>query len=271
MAMTCSTQSTLRTTSSSDSRISATNVTESSNGARMIFTINTHGNIRYGYLAEAGKDLFSDMAVISSMHTGSGHSRDRLKVHMGHYGFKQTEQREDDERSVMQAFAEQYGQEYVLPSLSWHWWLSDGELNEVQFTGRRGYYHGLGPTHAHTIYAGTPAKLRKLLLQMEETAGDAVAAKVDQFLQDADRQILKDDNIHAVRSYHAARDIYRQLSSKGRNLDRSELGRLFRDAELRERLGVTPKDELITYRSVNGKQGTKQVFAQHECPGDDDV
>ena len=122
----------------------------------------------------------------------------------------------------MQAFAEEYGQAYALPNLSWHWWLSDGELNEVQYTGRRGYYHGLGPVHAHTIYAGTPAKLRRLLLQMEETAGDAVASKVDLFLQNAHREILKDENVHAVRSYQSARRIYLQLSAKGRRLDRSQ-------------------------------------------------
>ena len=216
--------------------------------------IRSEGNIRYGYLAESGRDLFKDMAVVSSMQTGSGHSRDRLKVHMGSYGFKQTENREDDERSVMQAFAEQYGQSYVLPNLSWHWWLSDGELNEVQYTGRRGYYHGLGPIHAHTIYAGTPDKLRRLLLQMQETAGDAVAKEVDRFLHNAHREILKDENIHTVRSYQNAREIYLQLSSKGRNLNRSELSQLFRDPTLREQFGVTPGDELITYRSVNGNK-----------------
>lgn len=218
------------------------------------YTINTHGNIRYGYLAEQGKPLFDDMAVVSSMHTGSGHSRDRLKVHMGNYGFKQTEERDPDERSVMQAFAEQYGQAYVLPNLSWHWWLSDGELNEVQYSGRRGYYHGLGPVHAHTIYAGTPAKLRRLLLQMEETAGDAVASQVDKFLNDAHNQILKDENIQAVRSYNSARQIYLQLAKKGRKLDRSTLSQLFRDPELREHFQVKPQDELITYRSVNGNK-----------------
>lgn len=218
------------------------------------YSIKTHGNIRYGYLAEAGKELFPDMAVVSSMHTGSGHSRDRLKVHMGSYGFKQTEEREPDERSVMQAFAEQYGQEYVLPQLSWHWWLSDGELNEVQYTGRRGYYEQLGPVHAHTIYGGTPNKLRKLLLQMEETAGDEVARTVDEFLGNAHRDILKDENIHAVRSYQNARKIYQQLAKKGRNLNRADILRLFRDDQLREQFQVSPKDELITYRSVNGNK-----------------
>ena len=218
------------------------------------YTIRTEGNIRYGYLAESGKDLFPDMAVLSSMHTGSGHSRDRLKVHMGDYSLRPTEPREDDERSVMQAFAEEYGQPYVLPSLSWHWWLSDGELNEVQYTGRRGYYHALGPAHAHTIYAGTPAKLRKLLLRVEQSSGDAVARQVDDFLQNAHAEVLKDENINAVRSYHSARQIYRQLAARGRTLDRQQLLNLFKDPQLREEFGVNKSDELITYRSVNGNK-----------------
>ena len=219
-----------------------------------VYNIRTQGDIRYGYLAEAGKDLFPEMAILSSMHTGSGHSRDRLKVHMGHYELQQSQQREDDERSVMQAFAEAYGQPYILPSLSWHWWLSDGELNEVQYTGRRGYYHALGPPHAHTIYAGTPAKLRKLLLRMQEKSGDVVARQVDRFLEGAHREILKDDNIAAVRSYHSARNIYRQMTERGRSLDRSELLGLFEDPVLREEFGVTADDERITYRSVNGNK-----------------
>ncbi|MCA9126061.1 MAG: DUF1501 domain-containing protein [Planctomycetales bacterium] len=218
------------------------------------YHIKTRGNIRYGYLAEPGSELFSDMAVLSSMHTGSGHSRDRLKVHMGDYSFKQTEPREDDERSVMQAFSEVYGQPYVLPHLSWHWWLSDGELNETQYTGRRGYYHALGPVHAHTVYAGTPKKLRSLLLQLHESSGDAVNAQVDKFLSDAHQEILNDDNIQAVRSYHSARDIYLQLNQKGKNLDRTALVNLFSDPILREDFGVTAADELITYRSVNGNK-----------------
>ena len=39
-------------------------------------TIHRTGNIRHGFLADDGADLFPDMAVLSSMHTGSGHSRD---------------------------------------------------------------------------------------------------------------------------------------------------------------------------------------------------
>src|SRR5207249_5825769 len=91
------------------------------------YGIQQHGNIRYGYLAEKGKALFPDMAVLSSMHTGSFHSGERLMAHMGSYNLRLTEDREDDERSVMQAFAEAVGQPYLMPNLSWHRWISDGE------------------------------------------------------------------------------------------------------------------------------------------------
>jgi len=218
------------------------------------FGIYTHGNIRYGFLAEPGKDLFSDLTVLSSMHTGSGHSRDRLKVHMGEYNFKQTEERQANERSVMQAFAEVYGQPYVLPNLSWHWWLSDGELNEVQYTGRRGYYHALGPAHAHTLYAGTPAKLRKLLVRMWQEGGDQVARQVHSFLDHAHRDLLKDENIAAAQSYHSARQIYLQLAARGQQLDRNLLHALFNEPSLKEEFAIKLEDELITYRSVNGNK-----------------
>lgn len=218
------------------------------------YGIKKHGNIRYGYLSEKGTDLFKDMAVLSSMHTGTGHSRDRLKVHMGDYRFRQTDEREEDERSVMQAFAEVYGQSYVLPSLSWHWWLSDGELNEVQYTGRRGYYHALGPAHAHTIYAGTPAKLKQLLLRMRQDAGDAVSREIQTFLEDAHNGFLKDENISAVKSYHSARNIYLKMAERGQRLDESVLSRLFAERSLKEEFGIRPEDELITYRSVNGNK-----------------
>lgn len=212
------------------------------------------GNIRYGYLAEPGKAIISDMAVLSSMHTGSGHSRDRLKVHMGTYGFKQSEEREADERSVMQAFSEVYGQPYALPNLSWHWWLSDGELNEVQYTGKRGYYHALGPVHAHTLYAGTPNKLKKLIRQMQSESGDLVSREIDRFLEGAHRDFLKDENLEAVKSYHSARQVYLKLAERGQHLDAQTVEGLFVDPELREEFKVQPEDELITYRSVNGNK-----------------
>ena len=218
------------------------------------WSIRRHGDILHGYLANGGRDLFGDISVISSMHTGSGHSRDRLKVHMGDYELRQSDEREEDERSVMQAFAEVHGQPFVLPSLSWHWWLSDGELNEVQYRGRRGYYHGLGPVHAHTIYAGTPAKMKRILRGVRESSGDAVNRTIESFLEDASTSFLSDADLESVRSYHSAREIHRQLTERGRVLDSSTLEGLFEDAALRERFRVDREDELTTWRSVNGNK-----------------
>ena len=218
------------------------------------YGIHTHNDIRHGFLATPGRDLFKDMAILSSMQTGQGHSTERLRVHMGSYKFRNSNEREDDERSVMQAFAEVYGQPYCLPNLSWHWWLSDGELNEVQYRGRRGYYHALGPRHAHTIYAGTPAKLKKLMLQIQEDSGNQVGREIETFLASAHNEFLKDENIAAVKSYNSARDIFLELEKQGYKLDRSSLLKLFSDPALKEEFGIKPADELITYRSVNGNK-----------------
>lgn len=216
------------------------------------YNIKTHGNIRYGYLAEEGKELFPDMAVLSSLHTGSFHSGERLKAHLGDYSYRLTDDRQDDERSVMQAFAEVYGQPYVLPNISWHWWLADGELNEAQYTGRKGYYHALGPSHAHTIYAGTPDKLREFLLRMRQMSTDEVNKTIQDFLDNADANLLSDVDGEAAKSYNSARAIYQNLAGRGASLDPNVLNNLFSDRALKEEFNVKPADELITYRSVNG-------------------
>jgi len=218
------------------------------------YGIHKEGNIRYGYLAEEGKSLFKDMAVLSSMETGSGHSAERLRCHMGHYKFAAAAEREDDERSVMQAFAEVYGQPYVLPNVSWHCWLSDGELNEVQYTGRKGYYHALGAVHAHTIYGGTPANLSRFLQRMCDASNDVVNRQVQQFLENANSVVGDDQYVEAVKSYTSARRIYENLADKGKSIDKPMLSKLFTDPALKERFGVAPADELITYRSVNGNK-----------------
>jgi len=225
------------------------------------YGIYQQGNIRYGYLAEPGKSLFPDMAVLSSMETGEFHSGDRLKAHYGHYRLTLQADREEDERTVMQAFAEVYGQPYVLPHLSWHWWLSDGELNEQQYTGRKGYYHALGPAWAHTIYAGTPANLRSLLLRVQAAASDPVNRQIQSFLDNAHANLRRDSALEVVKSYNSARDIYLKLNSAGRGLDKTMLSRLFTDSSLRERFKIKPNDELITYSSVNGNKARSKF-----CP-----
>lgn len=218
------------------------------------YHIKTHGNIRYGYLAEGGKNLFPEMAILSSMHTGSFHSGERLKTHMGSYNLRLQGDREEDERSVMQAFAEVYGQPYVLPNLSWHWWLSDGELNEVQYTGRKGYYHALGPAHAHTIYAGTPGNMRDFLMRMQTTSNDVVNREIEKFLDNTHTHLRRDKDLEVVKSYNSAREIYGNLSASGKRLNRGMLSSLFTDPVLKAQFKVTPADELITYQSVNGNK-----------------
>lgn len=218
------------------------------------YTISRTGNIRHGYLADPGRDLFPEMAVLSSMHTGSFHSGERLKVHMGSYDLQLQADREPDERSVMQAFAEVYGQPYLLPNLSWHWWLSDGELNEVQYTGRKGYCADLGPAHAHTFYAGTPANLRDFLLRLNADANDAVNQEIERFLDDTKAAIRSDREAETVKAYDTARQVYASLNAAGKRLDRGRLSQLFSDATLKERFKVSPGDELMTYQSVNGNK-----------------
>ena len=218
------------------------------------YGIYKEGNIRYGYLAEPGKRLFPHMSILSSMHTGSFHSGERLNVHMGSYNYRLQADREEDERSVMQAFAEVFGQPYVLPNLSWHWWLSDGELNEVQYTGRKGYYHALGPTHAHTLYAGTPNNLRQFLLRMHQTASDPVNREIRRFLDDTHKYLVSDQHLEVVKSYNSARQIYLNLAARGMKLEESTLTALFTDRALREKFAVKPEDELISYSSVNGNR-----------------
>ncbi len=211
-------------------------------------------NIHYGFLAQPAKELFDDMAIISSMSTGTGHSTERLRAHMGSYRFSSRHDRQDDERSVMQAFSEVYGQPYALPHLSWHYWLSDGELNEAQYTGKKGYYHALGPVHAHTIYAGPPSRLKRLLRELAASTSDVVDQSIQSFIDDANSSILKDENIEVVKSYNSARKIYKQLVQRDQPLDRNLVESLFKDPELREDFKVHAEDELMTYRSVNGNK-----------------
>jgi hypothetical protein len=218
------------------------------------YQIQTHGNIRYGYLADKGKDLFADMAVLSSMETGDFHSGDRLRAHMGSYDFEASNEREDDERSVMQAFCEVYGQPYVLPHVSWHYWLSDGELNEVQYTGRRGYYSNLGPPHANTVYGGTPANLRQMLARLQASSGDPVNQRIETFLGDVHQHIRADASLDVVKSYDSAWQMFLRMGRAGRSLDPNRIERLFTDPVLRAKFGVSPQDELISYNSINGNK-----------------
>ncbi|HET6382270.1 MAG TPA: hypothetical protein VFJ58_02675, partial [Armatimonadota bacterium] len=152
------------------------------------------------------------------------------------------------------AFAEVYGRPYVLPNLAWQYWLSDGELNELQYTGRKGFYTDLGPPYAHTIYAGTPSNLRQFLMRMKTESSDPVNQQIQHFLDNSDSYLSRDANLEVVQSYDSARKIYQRLAADGLKLDRSLLSRLFTDPDLKSKFNVQPGDELITYTSVNGNK-----------------
>jgi hypothetical protein len=188
------------------------------------------------------------------MHTGTFHSGQRLIAHMGDPDLRPRDDRQDDERSVMQAFAEVYGQPHLLANISWHWWLSDGELNEADYTGRKGFYHALGPVHAHTVYAGTPGTLRRLLRVMHASASNLVNRKVREFLDAPHSQLASDANLPVVKSYHSALKIYERLAEAGYRFDQSILGRLFTDVDLRGQFQIQPHDELVSYQSINGQK-----------------
>ncbi len=218
------------------------------------YGIYKQGNLRYGYLAEKGSSLFNDMAVLSSMSTGEFHSGERLNCHMGHYDLVLTDDRQPDERDVLQAFAEEYGRPYLLPNIGWFWWLADGELNEQQYTGRKGFYADLGPTWAHTIYAGTPANLRRLLIRMQAASTNVVNQQVNRFVDDLSPKLTKDCSMEAVKSYNSALGIYQNVAQSGGGLHRSMLDMLFQDPVLKEKFNVHPEDDLIKYTSVNNQK-----------------
>lgn len=220
------------------------------------------GNIRYGYLAEDATQHFPYMAVLSSMDTGEFHSGERLNVHMGSYNLVLTDERQPDERDVLHAFAEVYGRPYVLPNIGWFWWLADGELNEQQYTGRRGFYPNLGPVWAHTIYGGTPVNLKRFLLRMQQNSTNVVNNQIERFVDNMSAYLTRDQHIEIIKSYDSALGVYHNLAQAGKRLDPAMLQGLFNDPVLREKFDVKPEDEMITYRSINGnKARTKFIPA----------
>lgn len=211
--------------------------------------VRTTQGIQHGYLADDAAELFNDMCVLSSHHGNTFHSGSRWNYHYGRYNRGLTGVRGDDERTVMQAFAEEKGANFLLPNISWHRWLSDGELDPAQYPEGTGYYGKLGPAYAHTIYGRTPSDLKARL------------ASVGDLAQNQRRQLMRryTDNIHAnfmrgrdgktVQAFSSAIEIHRQLSDGELNVD---LTTLFEDPALREEFGVQVGDDQTTYRSVNG-------------------
>jgi hypothetical protein len=210
----------------------------------------TSGAINYGYLAEDGVPLFPDMAVVSSHNGNTFHSGGRWEYHYGRYNASLSGVRQPDERTVMQAFCEAYGNGYLLPHVSWHRWLSDGELSIPSYPEGTGYYEKLGPVHAHTLYGKTPADLRNRLMSLGSIAQSQRGARIRQFTDNLQANLLQDKNGESVRAFASALTIHRSLTAGGAvNINPQTM---FTDATLRSEFGVTTADETTEASSING-------------------
>ncbi len=208
-----------------------------------------HGAIFHGPMAEDGKELFGDMAVLSTMHTGQGHSRDRWKVHYGEYRADLKARREPDERTVLQAFCEVHGRPYLLPNLNWHRWLSDGELDIALYPEGTGFYHALGPSWAHVIYPQTPKFTRHLIEQTLALRNDQRNHMVQRFLAQPRHQMLADKNSPELKSFSSALEVYKRLIEGAPQ--KIETRSLFLDPALRAEFGVKPEDEEVDFKVIN--------------------
>ncbi len=209
------------------------------------------GEIFHGPLAEDGKELFGEMAILSSALTGSGHTRDRFKAHYGYYGGKMDmkARREPDERTVLQAFCEQQGRSYLLPNLNWHRWLSDGELDIAAYPEGTGIYHALGPSWAHIIYPRTPKYMRHLIEQTIALRNDERNHAVQRFLEQPRRQLLADKNSPELKSFSSALDVYKRLTEG--TPQKVDTRTLFLDPMLRDEFAVSKDDEEIDFEVIN--------------------
>jgi hypothetical protein len=210
----------------------------------------TSGNIQYGYLAEDGVPLFPDMSVVSSHNGNTFHSGGRWDYHYGRYSASLSGNRQPNERTVMQAFCEAYGNGYLLPHLSWHRWLSDGELSIPSYPEGTGYYEKLGPVHAHTLYGKTPADMRNRLMSLGSVAQGQRSARIRQFTDNLQANLLAEKNGESVRAFASALTIHKALTG-GTTVTINPLT-MFTDPALRAEFGVTTADETTEASSING-------------------
>ncbi len=216
-------------------------------GNRM-YPVQQQGAIRYGHLAAEGVSLFPQMSILSS-HLGSGfHSGSRFNYHYGETRVDMSAQRAPDERTVMQAFCEAYGASYLLPHVSFHKWLSDGELSPASYPDGAGYFERLGPNYAHTIYGGTPTTMRARLAQIAKSQGTGRNAVIHNFVDNLHTNFLKDKNSQSVKAFAAAVQAHKTLVSSGKVLDASKL---FTDPSVKEEFNVKPGDESTSATSVD--------------------
>lgn len=212
----------------------------------------TAGNLNYGFLAANGASLFNDLAIVSSHQGNQFHSGGRWDYHYGKYDkyAALTNMRGPDERTVMQAFCEAYGSSYLLPHLSWHRWMADGELSLTDYPVGTGYFENLGPNWAHTIYGKTPADMRTRLQQIQSLTSNARDNRIRKFTDSLDASFLKDKNSASTQAFASAVQIHNSLVGAG-SVD-VDPTKMFTDAALRTAFSVTSEDESASATSVNG-------------------
>lgn len=208
--------------------------------------------ITYGYLADDGVDLLPDMAIVSSHAGNTFHSGGRWEYHYGKYASytPMTAARRPVERTVMQAFCEAYGSSLPLAHVSWHRWLSDGELEEANYPEGTGYYGKLGPAFAHTNYGRTPTEMRNRLALLGNVTSAARNARIRTYTDDLHQAFLQDKTGETARSFDSAVRIYKQLNGSSGVVVNPQT--MFTDQALRAEFGVQPADEATTSTSVNG-------------------
>jgi hypothetical protein len=221
----------------------------------------TSGNINYGYLAEDGVSLFPDMSVVSSHNGNTFHSGGRWEYHYGRYsGASLSAYRQPNERTVMQAFCEAYGTGYLLPHVSWHRWLADGELSTPSYPEGTGYYEKLGPVHAHTLYGKTPTDMRNRLMSLGSVSQGQRNQRIAQFTDNLQANLLAEKNGESVRAFSSALTIHRALTG-GTTLNINPQT-MFTDATLRSEFGVTTADETTEAASINGNPARSKETPQ---------
>jgi hypothetical protein len=209
----------------------------------------TVNGIEHGYLAVDGRPLFPDMCVVSSVKGNPFHSGGRWESHYGNYGHSLQGVRQPDERTVMQAFAEAKGANFLLPNISWHRWLSDGELDVGQYPEGTGYYEKLGPAYAHTVYGRTPRDMKARLQSTGDIATQTRRRKIRDYTDNIHNAFLTGRDGASVRAFASALDVHRQLADRGGNFD---VESIFDDAALKADFGFRTGDDLTTATVVNG-------------------
>ncbi|MBX7097477.1 MAG: DUF1501 domain-containing protein [Myxococcaceae bacterium] len=212
----------------------------------------TTGNITHGYLAADAGSLLNDLAVVSSHDGSTFHSGSRWEYHYGKYSTYAalSAKRGTDERSVLHAFCEAYGQSYPLAHVAWHRWLSDGELSEPTYPEGTGYYEKLGPAWGHTTYGRTPVEMRNRLQSLTGVTAGAKAARIRTFVDDLHNNFIKDHNSESVKAFDSAVKIHRQLTGGVQVV--VDPNTMFTDPTLRAEFGVAAADETTNATSVNG-------------------